>query len=78
MDVRQGITIVGAASAALLTAGLVLGGMSGVLWHLGDRAGAQVSFGAACVSTAAFLMTHILLVALLALGFLQDNMEKSK
>ena len=51
------------------------GGIGATLHHLGDETGARAALGVAGVAAAGFVSVHILLVTLLALAFLQRNME---
>lgn len=63
------------ASGLLLGVLLFAAGLWGLLAILGDEIGAQFARGAASLIAVSFLMTHILLVTLLARAVLQANME---
>ncbi len=62
-------------SGALLAVSGLSGGLGAALHHLGDEVGARAALGVAGVAAASFVLLHILLVTLLALAFLQRNME---
>ncbi len=51
------------------------GGLGVALHQLGDETGARVALGVAGVAAVGFVSVHVLLVTLLALAFLQRNME---
>ena len=62
-------------SGVLLVASGFSGGVWAILHHMGDEIGARAALGVVGVLAAGFVLVHILLVTLLALAFLQRNME---
>ena len=74
-ELRQWIlgSVIG--SGFLLIVSVFFAGMWAVLFHLGDEVGAKAAQGATGVSAAGLVVTHVLLVTLLALAFLQKNMD---
>ena len=75
-ELRQWILGAVIGSGFLLIGSGFSGGMWVILHHLGDEIGARAAWGTAGVSAAGFVVAHILLVTLLALAFLQRNMER--
>jgi hypothetical protein len=66
------------ASELLLIVLLCAAGFWGVLASLGDETGARFAHGVTSLIAAGFVLTHILLVTLLARAVLQANMEMAQ